>query len=208
VASKRRPRSAAMGIPLLWCNGCQCFYPLWEFYCRRYCAKCSARNGKKYWAKRPERTNDLAAWVDSVVRGMRSRHKIKWKERAIVTKEELKEIYEQQGGACAITGQQFVLEKRHPCAPSVDQRQPGLGYSPDNVQWVCAWANYAKNMWPQETIEQLLVQAGRHVKEKRECNPYRMGGGASQLRGVLVARKRPPETHGDSPPPAGGRKET
>jgi hypothetical protein len=197
-----------MGIPLLWCNVCECFYPLWEFYRLRHCTTCSARYQKQYRAKRSERPKDAAAWIDGIIRRMRWRHKKQRGERAIVTKEALEEIYERQGGACAITGQQFVLEMRHPCAPSVDQRQPGLGYSPDNVQWVCAWANYAKNMWPQETIEQLLVQAGRYVKEKRECNPYRMGGRASQLRGVLVARKRPPEAHGDSPPPAGGRKET
>jgi len=207
VRGKRRPRSAAMGIPLLWCNGCECFNPLWEFYRRCWCNKCNARYRRNRWANRSRQPKDLAAWIERAVSRMRFRHKQKWREHSPATQDELKEIYERQGGACAITGQQFVLEFKHPCAPSIDQRQPGLGYSPDNVQWVCAWANYAKNMWPQEVIEQLLVQAGRHLKEKRECNPYRMGGRASQLRGVLVARKRPPETHGDSPPPAGGRKE-
>lgn len=61
-----------------------------------------------------------------------------------VTVEELLAQYVAQGGKCAVSGIPFVLEKRSPWVPSLDQRTPGAGYSVGNVQWV-AWAvNRAK----------------------------------------------------------------
>lgn len=49
-------------------------------------------------------------------------------------------------GCCEVTGIQFefVQNKRHPFAPSIDRIDPKKGYTPDNIQIVCWVYNAAK----------------------------------------------------------------
>lgn len=64
-------------------------------------------------------------------------------------------------GRCEATGLPFDLEPgpfRHhanPWAPSLDRRDSSKGYTPDNVQVVCAAYNYAKSEWSVDVLLRL-----------------------------------------------------
>ena len=47
---------------------------------------------------------------------------------------------------CEVTGMtlDFSVRSRNPFAPSLDQKRPGKGYTPDNIQIVCWWYNRLK----------------------------------------------------------------
>lgn len=55
-------------------------------------------------------------------------------------------------GKCEVTGLDFVLEQNNPLSPSIDQRVPGLGYTPENTQVVVRIYNTAKNEWSHRDV--------------------------------------------------------
>lgn len=65
------------------------------------------------------------------------------------------ELFAQQGGKCALTGQ-ILLPPTRPnmrtgnCTASLDRIDPTLGYIAGNVQWVHKDVNRMKNIFPQE----------------------------------------------------------
>ena len=65
-------------------------------------------------------------------------------------------------GCCAVSGVPFCYEftgegkqKRRPFAPSLDQINPGKGYTPENTQVVVSIYNYAKNNFEHEDVLRL-----------------------------------------------------
>ena len=53
---------------------------------------------------------------------------------------------------CAQTGLQFDLDTRSPWGPSIDQVEAGGGYTPDNIQLVCAMYNLAKSTYSDSDV--------------------------------------------------------
>lgn len=65
-----------------------------------------------------------------------------------LTKEFLKDLYQKQNGICSVTGMLFSDEKyndckRKPFSPSLDRINSKLGYTQDNVRFVCSMVNSA-----------------------------------------------------------------
>ena len=59
-------------------------------------------------------------------------------------------------GCCEVTGIPFDLNgKWAPFAPSVDQTDPGCGYTPENTKLVVFMYNMAKNTWKHEDVLKL-----------------------------------------------------
>lgn len=58
-------------------------------------------------------------------------------------------------GRCAATGLEFDFASRSPFAPSLDQIDPALGYTPENTRLVIAIFNYAKNIWTDADVTTL-----------------------------------------------------
>lgn len=77
-----------------------------------------------------------------------------------LTPAELKALYENRAGVCAISGQAFSLEKygsnRAPFAPSLDRIDCSKGYVKGNVRLVSQIVNLAMNTWGEEPIRILL----------------------------------------------------
>jgi hypothetical protein len=67
-------------------------------------------------------------------------------------------IWERCEGRCAVSGLEFSSaavgagRARHPFMPSLDQIEPGKGYTADNVRLVCVVANFAMNAWGLDTL--------------------------------------------------------
>ncbi len=73
-----------------------------------------------------------------------------------VTRDWLMEVHEKQAGLCALTGDTMTFTIGHGIVGtncSVDRIDPNGGYTKDNVQLVCLWANIMKGP---RTVEQLL----------------------------------------------------
>ncbi len=77
-------------------------------------------------------------------------------------------IWERCEGRCAVSGLEFSSaavgagRARHPFMPSLDQIEPGKGYTADNVRLVCVAANFAMNAWGLDT----LIRVARGVIKK------------------------------------------
>lgn len=66
-------------------------------------------------------------------------------------------ILENQNFKCAITGQDFILEKGNPKLPSIDRINPkskGGEYNLDNIQIIWHGLNSFKSMWDMEFIKE------------------------------------------------------
>ena len=77
-------------------------------------------------------------------------------------------LWELQDGKCALTGapmDQFIGESY--TKASLDQIEPGAGYTQNNVQLVTDWANRAKLQLSVEEFGDFVLQAAQHVKQKR-----------------------------------------
>lgn len=66
-------------------------------------------------------------------------------------------------GICEVTGMSLKLspnqtKKMHPFSPSLDQKIPGNGYTPENAQIVCWWYNRLKGDLTDEETIQLIKQ--------------------------------------------------
>ena len=65
-----------------------------------------------------------------------------------MTLEDILRKFEESKGYCAISGDAFNLTTdNNAYAPSLDQISPGEGYTNENTQLVCWWANAAKGDW-------------------------------------------------------------
>ena len=75
------------------------------------------------------------------------------------------ELYKNQGGRCAITGNNMThvknpsIKHRVPTNISIDKIDPELGYVKENVQLTCLWANTGKLTHTTELYRKLLLEA-------------------------------------------------
>lgn len=75
----------------------------------------------------------------------------------------LEQLWETQQGRCNITKQELRLDHTDlrinvSQSPSLDQIDPGKGYTKDNVQLVCSWVNSMKSdLTDQELLERTKI---------------------------------------------------
>ena len=153
-----------------FCNDCQTEKPLESFTKARanndfknshriyhaYCKECNARRARE-WRKlkgnyRGSGRNRLVPKEDyllmSAIRqrlvDAKSRCRKYSKDAPSVTDLELYNLFLSQNRACALTGAPLNTIKGHPLCLSLDQKNPKLGYTLDNVQWLSWAVNRAK----------------------------------------------------------------
>jgi|TARA_R100001163_G_C5001728_1_gene150628 hypothetical protein len=77
-----------------------------------------------------------------------------------ITAEDLKTLFEDQGGRCAILNTpldpQDLFVKRHPLAPSVDRIDNDQNYNIDNIQICSRFANFGKCAYPSEDMGEVV----------------------------------------------------
>lgn len=70
-------------------------------------------------------------------------------------------------GVCSRTGVPFVLgERLHPNTPSLDQIEPGAGYTEENTQVVTHQYNCAKQQGTDEDVLNFACQLVYHVERR------------------------------------------
>ena len=120
------------------------------------CKDCSAKRAKE-WRKNnpnykgtgrnskvPEQDRKLFSAIRARLGQAKERIKKYNLEATALTDMELYNLYKAQNAKCALTGVEMVVEKQSPLCLSLDKKEPKLGYTLDNVQWVCWAANRAK----------------------------------------------------------------
>lgn len=87
-------------------------------------------------------------WLSTCLHGCRQRHDCS------LTKQDVIDMWERQGGLCAITGQLMDYEaaSRAHNRPSIDRIDNSIGYHIGNVRLVWHWANQAKNTFTDEQL--------------------------------------------------------
>jgi hypothetical protein len=83
-----------------------------------------------------------------------------------ITLEQIGELWEQQGGICAITKepiQQKIskIAKRHEYSASLDRIDSDKGYTIDNVQWIHKDVNKLKKDWNQDKLFELCKKISK-----------------------------------------------
>jgi len=119
------------------------------------CKKCKAKAANNRRTQR-SRTDQFHRVFVERFQGMRDRAKVHDIPMELSI-EDLKKLYEKQEHKCAISGIEMttILGKgRIPTNISIDQINPGKGYTAENTQLVCMAVNQMKS---DLTIEELLV---------------------------------------------------
>jgi hypothetical protein len=77
-----------------------------------------------------------------------------------ITLDDLKDLWNQQNGVCAVTGLELVIkafddnQSKSPFQASLDRIDNSKGYTKNNIRFVCLMFNYARNNFTDaETLE-------------------------------------------------------
>jgi len=83
-------------------------------------------------------------------------------QKCNITLENLKELWESQKGKCYILGHDLILPDdkqkiNHNYLASIDRIDNSKGYVKDNIRFVCATVNYAKNKFDDLFLKEFLT---------------------------------------------------
>lgn len=86
-----------------------------------------------------------------------------------ISKQFLKNLWERQDGKCALTGavMDLYIGESYTKA-SLDQIEPGQGYTVQNVQLVTDWANRAKLQLSVEDFGKFILSAAEHINKTKQ----------------------------------------
>ena len=135
-----------------------------------YCSKsCCPRNNLFTKENNPSKLDEYSIFRFHL-KGIKSRSKKKNVEYSI-TLEDLKDLWEQQNGLCAVTKLKLVTKFRNdkrldtPYQASVDRIDNFKGYTKDNCRWVCLMFNYARNTFSDDQVLDFISKASNNIKE-------------------------------------------
>jgi len=80
----------------------------------------------------------------------------------------LEEIWSRQGGRCAISGIELIINKgrksdKHLRLASLDRIDSTKGYLKGNVRFIAVPLNYAKNDYDNDEFSEFLIEVARGV---------------------------------------------
>lgn len=123
------------------------------------CSKCKAEQNKK---ARQQYTDDKKLYKVLQERWLGARDRALNKGIPFtITKDDLIELWEQQNGLCNISKIPMTFELdsgRIYTNISIDQKNPGQGYTKDNIQLVCSAVNQLKSNWDMDTVMYICKQ--------------------------------------------------
>lgn len=91
-----------------------------------------------------------------------------------LSERDILEMYERQGGVCAITGVQFTTHRgryrRNPFGLSIDRIRTDGGYTIDNIRLVLTFVNLAINDFGEDVFRDVLGRMLQHEKKAIRCD--------------------------------------
>lgn len=121
-----------------------------------YCKVCNAARAREWRKGRtnyvgsgkikaiPKADRHLMSAIRLRISQAKQRCKKYDKPEPVLSEKFLYELFLKQDRKCALTGVTLVIERGHPLCLSLDQIDPDLGYTEDNVQWLAWCVNRAK----------------------------------------------------------------
>lgn len=118
------------------------------------------------WYRKNKQSRDLslATYADSLagaltncIRNMRSKVARSGREVAI-DRTHLMDLWEQQNGLCALSGLPMDIKRASLKRVSLDRIDSAKGYSHDNIQLVCQFANLAKGNNTSQELKAILKE--------------------------------------------------
>jgi hypothetical protein len=137
-----------------------------KFYCSK---SCSPKSNLFTTENNPNKLDEYSIFRYHL-KGIKDRSKKK-KIESYVTLDDLKDLWEEQNGLCAVTKLKLVTkvrsEKRldNPYQASVDRIDNSKGYSKDNCRWVCLMFNYARNTFSDKQVLDFIFKASSNIQE-------------------------------------------
>lgn len=144
---------------------------------RNTCKKCiSVKNKLKYAAlpeeEKKEKNQYTADWQRNNIirtRFLGARNRVKNKELEFtITEEFITKLILRQNYRCALSGKAFDVESDK-YSPSLERIDSSIGYTPENVMWVCSMVNYMKAEYTQddffEMVERIYKKRQLQVSE-------------------------------------------
>ena len=133
------------------------------------CHECDLAKKRRLWALRYQTTRGRAKWM---LQNAQIRSKDRGLEFTLVLEWAIKRL---SAGVCEATGIPFdfstngvSLEKgewAHPLAPSIERKNPHLGYTPDNCEIICWLLNRAKANFNRDVFDEVMRA---YVEKKKE----------------------------------------
>ena len=156
-------RRAEWNGDLLLCHKCGKFLPVSEFakhqsypYRDGHDARCSKCRTKQYNETKKKFSEEKALAHILQMRFLCAKERAEKKNLPFnLTKEYLKELWDKQGGKCAVSGIEMtcsLCEGRTPTNVSIDQINPSAGYVVGNIQLVCMAVNQIKSDLTMEDV--------------------------------------------------------
>jgi len=120
----------------------------------KYCEECGSKMKKDYYYinKYEISKNRYSSFKNYFSTLMNKKNR-----KSFFSIDDLMNLLEEQNYKCAITKQDFVLEKNNPKLPSIDRINPefnGGDYSIDNIQIVWNGLNAFKNKWDMQFLKE------------------------------------------------------
>jgi len=159
-----RNKACKMGLVLLPKNERLCGVCKTGYQYKNECTLCRECDNKRREAWRQSVSGSLKHRLGAIVSSKRSF----CKKRSLpfnLTLEFLLDLYKQQNGLCAYSGRTMIIERKTKKVPdllSIDQRNPGRGYTQDNVVLCTLLMNGAKNDFSLSDV----IETCRSVVEK------------------------------------------
>jgi hypothetical protein len=145
----------------------------------------------------------------SIVDGARQRARRAWREADADIMAFALDLYQAQGGRCALSGLPFDLRSvgygqvRRPFAPSLDRIDSRGGYTRDNVRLVCQVVNFALNAYGEDIFREIAVAtAGFEPSEVASSDVTERQRKAAYIAHVIQEAPRLLADHGGQLPKA------
>jgi hypothetical protein len=146
---------------------------------KRHAEHIKAQRKKRYEENREEikrkqreyqarvETKDMESWLKKCLKHAKSSDK-KYKRGFNLSIDFLLDLYDKQGGKCALSGAHMTHQRDDTLAASIDRISPAKGHTRDNVQIICSGLNRAKREYNNEHMEHFLKTITESFRKKRQ----------------------------------------
>lgn len=129
----------------------------------KYCNDCAKDQKKEYYyinkySKSLDKYSSYEKYFQSLIN--------KSNRKSYFSVSDLMDVLKKQNYKCALTGEDFILEKNNPKLPSIDRINPkamGGEYNLENIQIIWHGLNSFKNMWSVDFI----IESAKLICNKR-----------------------------------------
>lgn len=132
-----------------------------------YCKSCSLEAGNAWRSRNKERTNQNARLrANNLISRLKQLLNANTVDRSELDLDWCLQRLERLNCCCEITGIPFSYTARSPTGLSIDRIDPTLGYTKDNVRFVCWWINAAMGNWGLEKLQDLIKMWDTNASKK------------------------------------------